>query len=73
VSGTPHRDSDIDLLIVSDDFAGTKFRARAGGFYAFWNLGYPVDFLCFSPDEVEELKEEPTVVREALEHGIEIA
>jgi predicted nucleotidyltransferase len=72
VSEVPHPDSDVDLVIVSEDFTGVRSRHRARGFRDIWHLDYPVDFLCFTPEEVEELKEEPTVVREALRQGIEI-
>lgn len=72
VSGKPHKDSDIDLIIVSKDFYNKKFRYRAIGFYKYWNLNYPVDFLCYTPKEFNKLKNQVTIVREAVENGIEI-
>ena len=71
-SGKPHKDSDIDLLIVSKDFRDKKFRYRAIGFYDYWDLDYPVDFLCYTPEEFNKLKKQITIVKEAVEKGIEI-
>ena len=71
-SGKPHEDSDIDLIIVSEDFKDKKFRYRAIGFYNYWDLDYPVDFLCYTPEEFNKLKNQITIVREAVQEGIEI-
>jgi len=40
--------------------------------YDYWNLNYPVDFLCYSPEEFNKLKKQITIVRGAVENGIEI-
>ncbi len=71
-SGKSYKDSDIDLIIVSKSFRGKKFRYRAIGFYDYWNLNYPVDFLCYTPEEFNKLKKQITIVSEALKKGIEI-
>lgn len=71
-SGKPYEDSDIDLIIVSKDFKDKKFRYRSIGFYNYWNLDYPVDFLCYTPEEFNKLKNQITIVREAVKEGIEI-
>lgn len=70
--GKPRKYSDIDLLIVSKDFRKKKFRYRAIGFYDFWDLDYPVDFLCYTPEEFQKLSKQVTVVSEAVKDGIEI-
>lgn len=70
--GNFHEDSDVDLIVVSEDFKGKKFRYRSIGFYDYWDLGYPVDFLCYTPEEFEKFKGQVTIVREAVENGIEI-
>ncbi len=71
-SGKQHKDSDIDLVIVSKDFRNKEFRFRAIGFYNFWELDYPVDFLCYTPEEFNKLKKQVTIVKEAVENGVEI-
>ena len=71
-TGKPHRWSDIDLIVVSKKFQKKKFRYRPIGFYKYWNLNYPVDFLCYTPEEFNKLKKQITIVREAVKEGIEI-
>lgn len=70
--GKPHKWSDVDLLIVSDKFKKLKFRKRATKMYDYWDLEYPVDFLCYTPEEFNKFKKRTTVVREAVKEGIEI-
>jgi len=64
--------SDFDLMIISKNFRGKKFRYRSLGFYQYWNSDYPVDFLCYTPEEFNRLKKQVTIVREAVKRGIEI-
>lgn len=70
--GKPHRWSDFDLLVVSSKFRGKKFRYRPLGFWRYWTIDYPVDFLCYTPEEFNKLKKQITIVREAVKEGIEI-
>lgn len=70
--GKPHKYSDIDLLIVSPNFRKLNFFKRGAKMYDYWNLGMPVDFLCYTPEEFNKLKKQITIVREAVEEGIEI-
>lgn len=70
--GKAHKDSDIDLIIVSKDFEGKKFRYRAVELYDYWDLDYPVDFLCYTPVEFNKLKKQITIIKEAVENGVEI-
>ena len=70
--GKPHRWSDFDLIIVSKKFRNLDSLKRSLGFYDYWNFDYPVDFLCYTPEEFNKLKKQITIVREAVENGIEI-
>ncbi len=70
-SGTARRDSHIDLIIVSDFFEGKRCK-RALGFRRFWRLTYPVDFICYTSGEFENLSKQVSLVREAVDTGIEI-
>jgi uncharacterized protein len=67
--GRPKDQSDIDLIIVSPDFKGQKFHKRPVRLYEQYDLDYPVDFLCYTPDEFEEQGGRVTIVREALRSG----
>ena len=71
-TGRAHKDSDIDLILVSHKFRGKKSFKRSIGFYKYWNLDYPVDFICYTPEEFDKLKKQITLVRDAIKRGIEI-
>lgn len=68
--GNEDEESDVDLIIISTDFKGKKFRERALSFYKYCDMDFPVDFICFTPEEFEEMKNRATIVKEALEEGI---
>ena len=70
--GKPHRWSDFDLIIVSKDFKKINSLERGINLYDYWDLDYPVDFLCYTPEEFNKLKKQITIVREAIKTGIEI-
>ena len=70
--GKPHKYSDIDLLIVSPKFKKLDFFKRGARMYDYWDLTYPVDFLCYTPEEFKKLSKQITIVREAVREGIEI-
>ena len=71
-TGKIHKYSDIDLIIVSKKFKGKGVLKRAPQLHMKWNLDYPVDFLCYTPEEFNKLKKQVTIVREAVKDGIEI-
>jgi predicted nucleotidyltransferase len=70
--GKPHRDSDVDLLIVSPKFRTEKRLERGMNFYKYWHLNYPVDFLCYTPEEFKKLSKQITLVQQVVKEGIEI-
>lgn len=72
-TGKYTKDSDIDLLIVSPDFKDKRFIKRSIGFYKFWGLDLPVDYICYTPTEFEKLKKKISLVSMALKEGIVIS
>lgn len=70
--GKVHKWSDVDLVLVSSKFHKLDFEKRGAKMYDYWDLNYPVDFLCYTPEEFERKKAGFTIVREAVETGIEI-
>ncbi|MEK6948796.1 MAG: nucleotidyltransferase domain-containing protein [Nanoarchaeota archaeon] len=72
VKGKKGKDTDIDLIIVSQKFRKLDFFQRGAKMYDYWDLRYPVDFLCYTPEEFNKLKKQITIVREAVKEGIEI-
>ncbi len=70
--GEAREDSDIDLILVSKEFEGKSALKRPVPFYIEWDLGYPVDFLCYTPKEFNNLRKQVSIVSQALKEGIEI-
>ena len=70
--GKPRKESDFDMLIVSPDFKGKDTLVRGREFYKVWNLNYPVDFLCYTPEEFKKLKKQATIAQMAVKKGKEI-
>ena len=64
--------SDVDLIVVSKRFKGKGNLERAPNLYIKWNLKYPVDLLCYTPEEFKKLRKQITIVSEAIKEGIEI-
>jgi len=65
------KDSDVDLIVVSLSFKGIKC-GRGKGLYKYWRLNYPVDFICYTPEEYRKKSKQISIVSEAIKNGIEI-
>jgi len=70
--GEARRSSDVDLIVVSKKFRRKGAMERAAPLYLEWDLGVPVDFLCYTPEEFRALSQRGGLVREALREGISI-
>ncbi|HLD41764.1 MAG TPA: nucleotidyltransferase domain-containing protein [archaeon] len=70
--GKTHKWSDVDLIVVSGRFKGKGNLERSPELHLSWNLDYPVDLLCYTPEEFDRLKKRVSIVSEALKEGIEI-
>ena len=74
VTGRRRKESDIDLLVVSRRKRKLKLLSQL---YHEWHvvhqIGYPVDFLCYTPEEFENLRKKITIVREAVREGVEVS
>jgi hypothetical protein len=64
-------ESDIDVIIVSDYFRGKPFLGRMPMMIRTFRFPWPVDYLCYSPEEFSEIKLSSIIIQEALQHGIE--
>lgn len=68
-------ESDIDILIVSADFADLAWNKRPSPFYEEWDYGnLPVpEFICLTPEEFDEKKKKkPNIVRTAVQTGVTV-
>lgn len=67
-----HRYSDFDLLIISSDFSGIPWYKRPTKLYMMWKEDYPLEILCYTPEEIKRRLNKVGVVSEAIKEGIEI-
>lgn len=70
--GEEEKFSDIDLIIVSDDFKDMDFFERVSKMYDYWTEEIPVDFLCYTKKEFNKLHKKVSIVKDALDYGIVI-
>ena len=70
--GKAKKDSDVDLLLVSDRFKGVRRLRRSPALHLKWDLKYPVDFICLTSNEFKEKKNQIGVIQEAVKKGIKI-
>ena len=68
-TGKTHKDSDIDLIIVSPYFENMSSIQRAAKLYDYWDALFAVDFICYTPKEFSVLKKKISIVRDALSYG----
>ena len=66
------KESDLDLIVVSDKFSSIRFIDRAYRVLMDIDIDMGVDILCYTPKEFEEKKKELGIVQVAVEEGIEL-
>ncbi|MCS7098133.1 MAG: nucleotidyltransferase domain-containing protein [Candidatus Methanomethyliaceae archaeon] len=69
LSGERLRDSDIDLIIISEDFKGMPFERRMLILQKYWKHKILLEAFGFTEEEFERLKSKSLVVQEAMEKG----
>ncbi len=67
-----HDNSDFDLVIVSDDFHGAPWYKRAANLYLMWEEDDPLELLCYTPEELDRKKNQPGIISEAVNKGVEV-
>lgn len=70
--GQEKENSDIDLIIVSEDFAGQKSYKRPVNFYVDWDSEYDTDIICLTPQELEKKRKEIGIIKNAMKNSIEV-
>ncbi len=64
------KDSDFDILIVSKGFEGKKSFKRSPELHMLWDFDFPVDILCYTPDEFKRRLKGINIVSEVMKNGI---
>lgn len=63
------KESDYDLIVVSERFRGSRWVRRHEEAYMCWGGNERLDLLCYSPDEFEAKKRQIGIVKTAVEEG----
>ena len=71
--GDHFKNSDYDIILVSDDFKDIFFTKRIAMMYTFWKH-YPLEIepICYTSQEFKKKTKEHGIVRQAVKEGIEI-
>jgi hypothetical protein len=74
--GTPHRHSDYDFIVVSEDFRGVSPLWRGHGLNLLWNdlqPGVDAELLCLTPEEFAAATSRPTSwLQQAAQEAVEV-
>lgn len=72
VKGTAKRYSDIDVIIISPYFSHIPFLKRMPLVLKKPSFPKHVDYICYTPEEYERIKEESSIIMDALENALEV-
>lgn len=59
-------------MVISKDFQDVPWYKRPIQLYLIWDQEYPLELLCFTPEELDKKKNRLGIVSTALESGIVI-
>ena len=65
-------DSDIDVILISEVFNGIKFIKRMAMVLKKISFSKHIDFICYSPDELERVRKSSAIIQDALQNGVEL-
>jgi uncharacterized protein len=68
--GTATEASDVDLILVSEEFVGVPWPQRHKPFFAILWRHRSVDLICLTPEEFERLRQWAGVIATACEEGV---
>jgi len=72
VRGTATDDSDIDVIIIAESFREIPFVNRMATVMKSVRFQKHVDYLCYTPDEYERLKDRSSILRDAASYAVEV-
>ena len=66
------KESDYDIIVVSRYFRNIPFLKRMEKMYEFWTYPIHADILCYTPEELERIKNSLTTVGSAMKEAVEL-
>jgi predicted nucleotidyltransferase len=70
--GTPLLESDLDMIVVSEEFGKRSFIENMELLSRMWDGSFTVEMFPYTPEQLRKYAERKTVVSEALRKGIRI-
>ena len=70
--GTYLEDSDVDLIIVSDDFEKMGLPDRLVYLQKSWKNKIPLEAFGYTTREFQRLRKQSTYVKDAVQHGVSL-
>ncbi len=71
VTGNATKDSDIDVIIISESFKEIPFVRRMEKILKLTRFPKHVDYLCYTPEEFMNVKVSSTVIENVLENYLD--
>lgn len=65
-------DSDVDLIIISNDFENIEFRKRMGKLLEYWDESIDLEVLGYTQKEFDTMKKRFGLVQQAVKEGIQL-
>jgi predicted nucleotidyltransferase len=72
VYGNPLLESDLDMIVVSEEFGKRSFIENMELLSRMWDGSFTVEMFPYTPEQLKKYAERKTVVSEALRKGIRI-
>jgi predicted nucleotidyltransferase len=69
-TGTHREDSDVDLIIISDDFLKMPFTERLSYLQKKWTNKIPLEAFGYTMDEFRQMRRRSTYVKDAVRNGL---
>jgi len=69
IKGGANLESDLDIIIVSKLFQKISFMERIHALLRKFEFLTHVDYICYTPEEFEKIKDTSSLIMDALEYG----
>jgi len=69
IKRTSNKNSDLDVIIISDSFYNIPFINRMSHILKKFRFTKHIDYLCYTPEEFERIKDKSSILIDALEYA----
>ena len=69
IKRTSNMNSDLDVLIISDLFINIPFISRMSHILKKFKFTKHIDYLCYTPEEFDRIKDKSSILIDALEYA----